>query len=180
MKQIAATLLSAILASLIPHAALDEIARLLVPAVALMATSIFPCMTLVVGTLKGEQRSTAIVDQLHGKLHAAMEILVATFAVSVVAMLLTILASTIGTPDPVVRQISLTSTVAALAGASFAILVGRVIAVGRIFFEILGINRTHALMIARAKSGETQIKALNQMKMPAAQDGPPKMLVRSE
>jgi mannitol-specific phosphotransferase system IIBC component len=180
MKQIIATILSAAIAWFIPHTAIDEIARLLVPAVALMATSIFPCMTLVVGSLKGEQRSTAVIDQLHGRLRAAMEVLVTAFAVAVVAMLLTIIASTLSAVDIILYRVSLTSAVTALAGACFAILVGRVIAVGKIFFEVLDINRKHALLIARAKSGETQIKALSQIKMPSADTSPPKMLIRPE
>lgn len=178
MKQILATILATALAALMPMAAIEDVARLLVPAVALMATSIFPCMTLVVGAMKGEQRTPALIDDLYGKLRLLMKILVAAFAVAIVAIFLIVVAAIAAEAGTAFRGFELAHIAAGLAGTTLAIFVGRIIAIGKMFFEVLDINRKHALLIARAKSTQEQVKAVSQIGMPISPPQQPRPLTR--
>jgi hypothetical protein len=144
----------------IPFAAIEPMARILVPAIALLATGIFPCMTLAVGAMKGDHRSPAQVDELYEELRLVMKILVATFVLA---------AATVAT------IVALTGTIAAISvewgpwvqrglmgliALMLSLLAGRVIAIARAFFAILDINRKHALLVARAKVQSERDKAL--------------------
>ncbi len=135
-------------AYLIPVGAIEPLARVLVPGIALMATGIFPCMTLVVNAMKGEHRTPALVEDLHGNLRQLLKLLVAAFALALMAMILMAAAvALVQAPVPAaVPKVTL-----CLAALVIVLLVGRVEAIGRAFFALLEINRKHALLIARAK-----------------------------
>ena len=159
----------------LPHVAVEPMARLVVPAVALLATSIFPCMSLAVGSLKAEQRDPSQVDELYTQLKIIMKVLVATFALAVTAVVCIVGLSgliTIIAPVPGANGASALSPAVSLAielairtllivvCIVLALLGGRVLAVGKAFFAILDINRKHALLVARSRVQNSREKAL--------------------
>jgi hypothetical protein len=138
----------AIAAYLAPPEVIEPAARVLVPGVALMATGVFPCMTLAVNAMKGEHRTPALVEDLYLKLRQLLKLLAATFILAIAAMAL--MAAGVGLlKAPVLTFVP--KMAFGLAAAVIVLLVGRLEAIGRAFFVLLDINRKHALLIARAK-----------------------------
>lgn len=171
MKIIIISLLLACAAFFAPLKGVDAAARVLVPAVALMATGIFPCMSLAVGAMKGEHRTPALVDQLYTRLRKVLMLLVVTFTCAVAAVaslaLTSALVAIAADGNPHVDVAALTLAAHASAGAAaliLALLGGRVVDLGRAFFAILDINRRHALLIARAKVSVEEEKAVREYK----------------
>lgn len=166
MKTLAVGLLLAIAAYFAPLKAIEPVARVLVPAVALMATGIFPCMSLAVGAMKGEHRTPALVEQLHGRLHLVLKLLVVTFSCAVIAIgalaitvALAAVAQPVGSELPDQSLVISAHAVSAISMLVLALLAGRVVDLGRAFFAILEINRKHALLIARAKVSSEEATA---------------------
>ncbi|WP_422058634.1 hypothetical protein [Sphingomonas sp.] len=151
MKAAAVGLFFAIASIWFPLPAVEPAARIVVPAIALLATGIFPCMTLTIGAMKGDHRSPLQVDELYGQLKFVMKVLVATFALAaaLAATMVAIIAIDAGA-HPRWSGVA-TRLLLALACIELALLGGRIHAVGRAFFAILDINRKHALLVARAK-----------------------------
>lgn len=180
MKTLLISLAAAVLGYFLPATTLEPIARVLVPAVALLATGIVPCMTLAVNAMKGEQRTPALVEDLHDKLAKLLRLLVASFALSVAAV--TAIATTVALVNGPV--LDFVPKIGAAVSASFlCMLGGRAIAVGRAFFALLEINRTHALLIARAKvrsERDNAISAMRGLKVAADDDRSPRALVKAE
>jgi hypothetical protein len=160
----------------LPFEAVEPMARLVVPAIALLATSIFPCMSLAVGSLKAEQRAPVQVDELYTQLHTIMQVLAVTFALSVgtvicIIGLSSIVASNnmaalsaggIGTGESAAVPIQYCARGLLICIAILlAVLGGRVVAVGKAFFVILSINRKHALLVARSKVQGDRDKAMD-------------------
>lgn len=146
MKTIVSALLLGVAAWWLPAGAVEATARTLVLAVALMAAGVFPCMTLVVNSMKGEQRTPALIEELFGQLHRLLKVLVAAFAVAVVSVLALSATSALaasGADDFLVRSS------AAICGFLLGMLAGRAITIGKAFFAVLEINRKQALLIAR-------------------------------
>lgn len=142
-----------------PLKSFDPAARVLVPAIALMAAGIFPCMSLAVGAMKGEHRTPALVEELYERLKLLLKVLVASFGLAVMAIIL--LACTVivaanalpsgGSADIPPQYLGwIARSTASLSVIAIGLLGGRVVAVGKAFFAILDINRKHALLIARA------------------------------
>lgn len=155
-------------AFLIPPGAVEPLARVVVPAIALMAAGVFPCMTLVVNAMKGEHRTPALIEDLYGNLRRLLRLLVATFALAVLAMVL-LAAAVVLLHPPVLPRIPELPIVPKLTvcAAAFVIglLIGRVEAIGRAFFALLDINRKHALLIARAKVRGERDEAIEASKL---------------
>lgn len=147
MKTISFSILAAIVAWFLPVAAVDPVARLLAVAIALMASGVFPCMTLTVGAMKGERRTPALVNDLYTKLELLMKLLVVAFALAVVSLLCLVVSITLVTVK--VDGVFVSCSVA-LSAAALSLLGSRVVDIGRAFFALLEINRRHALLIARA------------------------------
>jgi hypothetical protein len=150
----------------VPRDAVDPMARALIPAVALLATGIFPCMSLAVGSMKGEQRAPKQVDELYEQLHTVMRVLVASFALAALAIVSIVgLVGLVNVTSP--STIVLIGERILLGGICLilALLGGRVAAIGRAFFAILDINRKHALLIARAKTQSARDKAVDKWKL---------------
>lgn len=154
----------------LPHSAVDPMARIVVPAIALLATSIFPCMSLAVGSLKAEQRAPLQVDELYDQLRTIMKVLVVTFALAAtaVATIVGLSGLVASYPESLTKGLSAAalrdpievSCRALLIVICFAIalLGGRIVAVGKAFFAILDINRKHALLVARSRvQGEREM-----------------------
>lgn len=159
----------------LPHSAVDPMARLVVPAIALLATSIFPCMSLAVGSLKAEQRAPLQVDELYTQLRTIMQVLVVTFALAVAAVACLVGLSGLVTangpaaamggvavpavaPSPVL-EFAIRALLVFIC-VVLTLLGGRVVAVGKAFFAILEINRKHALLVARSKVQSDRDKAI--------------------
>lgn len=148
MKTVILAIFLAISAGLLPVAAIDAAARTLVLAVALMAAGIFPCMTLTVNAMKGEERSPAMVDQLYDQLKKVLKILVVAFVLAVCTVLLMAATAAVigsGALDLAVRIL------AGVTGLSLGLFMSRVVAIGRTFFALLDINRKQALLISRKR-----------------------------
>ena len=158
-------------AYLIPTGAIEPLARVLVPGIALMATAIFPCMTLVVNAMKGEHRTPSLVEDLHAKLRMLLKLLVATFVLAVTAMILMAAAVALlyAPVLPIVSKI-----VWCFAALVVVLLLGRVEAIGRAFFALLDINRKHALLIARAKIRGERDAAIDAGKLARLPEDDPK------
>lgn len=138
----------AVAAYFIPRDSIEPLARIAVPSIALMSTSIFPCMTLVVNAMKGEQRTPALVEDLYAKLRLVLKLLVVTFALAAAAMI-SLAAAVVLLDAPVLPWVP---KIPLSVGAAIIILfMGRIEAIGRAFFALLDINRKHALLIARGK-----------------------------
>lgn len=170
MKTAATALALAILAGLLPIEAIDASARTLVLAVALMAAGIFPCMTLTVNAMKGEERSPAMVTELYDQLKKVLKILVVAFALAVsTVLLMAITAACISSkvPDVAIRGIAATT------GLSLGLFMSRVVAIGRTFFALLDINRTQALLISRKRVRSQRADSLEESrKETLVQDDP--------
>lgn len=147
MKTIVFSILAAFAAWFLPVAAVDPVARLLAVAIALMASGIFPCMTLTVGAMKGERRTPASVNDLYAKLELLMKLLVVAFALAVLSLLCLVVSISLVTVKA--DHVTVSGAVA-LSAAALTMLGGRVADIGRAFFALLEINRRHALLIARA------------------------------
>jgi hypothetical protein len=147
----------------LPQQVIEPMARALIPATALLATAIFPCMSLAVSALKGDSRSPGQVDELYQQLHTVLKVLVATFTLAVLAVVLlvamTALTALTVKPHNHWIDLGITATLCVVS-AVLSLLVGRAVAVGRAFFAILEINRRHALLVARAKVQGDREKAL--------------------
>lgn len=139
---------AAVTAYWLPSGVIEPLARVLVPAIALMATGVFPCMTLVVNAMKGEHRTPALVEDLYTKLRQLLRLLVVTFALAVVTMGLMAAAVAL-LQVPVLLMVP--KITICFAVCTMVLLLGRVVDIGRAFFALLDINRKHALLIARAK-----------------------------
>lgn len=148
MKTVAIALALAIFAGFLPVAAIDAAARTLVLAIALMAAGIFPCMTLTVNAMKGEERSPAMVTELYDQLRKVLKILVVAFALAVCTVLL--MAVTVACISSEVANEAIRA-LAAVTGLALGLFMSRVVAIGKTFFALLDINRTQALLISRKR-----------------------------
>lgn len=146
----------------LPISAIEPLARVLVPGIALMATGVFPCMTLVVNAMKGEHRTPALVEDLYAKLRLLLKLLIVTFALAVTTMGL-MAASVALLQAPVL--IIVPKIALCIAALTILLLIGRVVDIGRAFFALLDINRKHALLIARAKIRGERDSALDAGKL---------------
>jgi hypothetical protein len=187
MKSLLISLILAIAIYFAPIALAEPAARALVPAIALMATGIFPCMSLVVGAMKGEQRTPALVEQLYRNLEILLKLLVTAFALSVGAVLLLAITVSLAAdaaaqlPSRPIFQSWVAHAIAASAIMVLTILGGRVFQVGRAFFTVLEINRKHALLVSRAKvRGERDLalESSRDEKFPE-DDQSPRQLIRA-
>lgn len=143
----------------LPRGAIDPMARALIPAVALLATGIFPCMSLAVGSMKGDHRAPKQVDELYEQLKIVMKVLVLSFGLAVLTIVLTVgLVGLVSEATPSYRHMLSERGLLGFVCVSLFVLAGRVIAIGKAFFAILDINRKHALLIARAKIQGTRDK----------------------
>ncbi|WP_125953918.1 hypothetical protein [Novosphingobium sp. MD-1] len=143
----------------VPTTMIDPMARAMVPAIALMATGIFPCMTLTIGAMKAEGRTPALIEELYLQLRGLLKVLVVTFALAV-AEIITLTASVAlaspGAPrgievEPGTFYVTPVQAAAMIAAFILGILSGRIIVLGRAFFEVLEINKKQSLLVARAK-----------------------------
>lgn len=161
----------ALLAALLPEAALGAISRTLVLAIALMAAGIFPCMTLAVNAMKGEGRSPAMVQDLYDQLRTLLKVLVVAFVLAVLAVL-----SLVGTSAAIEAEAGFwpVKVGAVLAGSALGLFIGRVVAIGKAFFALLEINKKQALLIARdrvRKSRDIDLETSQQEKLPSDRSG---------
>jgi hypothetical protein len=109
-----------------------------------------------------------LVIQLYEKLRKLMRLLVAVFAVAVCSIAALAISISLGAqvntalPDKPASVAVTVSAHATFALAMFliAMLVGRVVDLGRAFFAILEINKTHALLIARARAESERVSAI--------------------
>jgi len=179
MKIVAISALFAAAAYLLPTTVVDPLVRVLGIAIALMATGIFPCMTLVVNAMKGEQRTPAMVDKLYDGLRNILRILVVAFSLAVASILsLAATAALVAAKVPhLYVHIALASTAVAI--TFFA---GRVIALGRSFFVVLDINRTQALLVARAKTRNEREEVIEAQRLATIfkDDPKPRALVKAQ
>lgn len=170
MKTAAIAFALAILAGLLPVAAVDAAARTLVLAVALMAAGIFPCMTLTVNAMKGEERSPAMVTELYDQLKKVLKILVVAFALAVSTVLL--MAVTVACISSEVASEAVRA-LAAMTGLALGFFMSRVVAIGRTFFALLDINRTQALLISRKRVRSQRSDAIDESRKESfVQDDP--------
>lgn len=161
MKTILAALVLGALAFLAPIAAVDAASRTIVLGIALMAAGIFPCMTLTVNAMKGEERSPAMVEALYDQLSKLLKVLVAGFilaVISVIALAGTSAAVAANVDEPIARA------AAVGAGLVLGLFVSRVAAIGRAFFALLEINRKHSLLVARKRVRGQRDSALESLK----------------
>lgn len=161
MKTLAISLLLAAAAAIIPPSIIGDAARMLVLATSLMATGVFPCMTLVVNAMKGEHRTPALVESLYDKLRQLLKLLITAFCLAISVVVLLVTTVTLQAADaiePVLRG------AAAASAFAIAIFSGRVVAIGRAFFALLDINRKHALLIARGAVRRDRDAALDLMR----------------
>ena len=159
MKIVAFSLTLAVGASFLPTSLVDPVARAMVPAIALMATGIFPCMTLAIGAMKAEGRTPALIEDLYGQLRGLLQVLVVTFALAVSEIIA--LTASIALSNPTAWQgfthypgtfhLTPAQVAVMVSAAILGILGGRVVALGRAFFAVLDINKKQALLVARAK-----------------------------
>jgi len=153
MKLLIFCLLAAAGGYFLPFQAVDAASKVLAPAIALMATGIFPSMTLVVGSMKAEERTPQLIEELHANLKRLLSSLVAAFVLAVAS--LTLIVSTgaaIATKEPMYVQPWAIRTLVVLCAITITLLAGRAVAVARTFFAILEVNRKQALLTARAKN----------------------------
>lgn len=148
IKTLLATVAIALIAGLLPTAAIGAASRTLVLAIALMAAGIFPCMTLVVNAMKGEGRSPSMVKDLYEKLEKLLKVLVVAFVLAVLSVLSLVATSS---AIEVAANFWLIKTSAVLSGSALGLFMGRVAAIGQAFFALLEINRKQALLIARGE-----------------------------
>lgn len=159
MKTAAISIIMGAGAFFIPNTLIDPIARAIVPAIALMATGIFPCMTLAINSMKAEGRTPKLIEDLHGQLYWLLRTLAATFALAVAAIAALTVAIALAAPDGwagfVVPEgwfaVAPAHVAAAVCGLIVGVLGGRVVTLGRAFFTILEINKKQALLVARPK-----------------------------
>ncbi len=149
----------------LPREAIDPMARALTPAIALLATGIFPCMSLAVGAMKGENRAPRQVDELYEQLHTVMRVLVAAFALAVTAIVLivAILGFLAVQMEEKAGNVAVHVTLSIVA-LVLALLFGRAIAIGKAFFAILEINRKGAKLVTRSKLQGQRDAALEALK----------------
>ena len=76
----------------LPMAALEPVARLIVPGIALVAAGIFPTMTLVIGSLRTGKLSVYAANRLYSHLSDALRLLSAQFAFGLLSILGIVLA----------------------------------------------------------------------------------------
>jgi|GEM_PF-4238576 len=150
MIRITSILITAIVAVYIPFAAVEPLARVLVPGIALMGAGIFPSMSLVVGAMKGDERTPKIVKELHEKLKNILKVLVAAFVLILVSILLLLASVGLEYTKNVPHVDLIRRIVICLAAVSVALLADRVSAVVRTFFAVLELNKKQALLVARA------------------------------
>ncbi|MBP6362942.1 MAG: hypothetical protein KA329_05400 [Novosphingobium sp.] len=173
----------------IPVTLIDPVARAIVPAVALMATGIFPCMTLAIGAMKAEGRTPALIEELYQQLRGLMKVLVATFALAVaevVALTLAIALASPGAPrgfevTPGTVHVTPVEAAVMIAGFVLGFLAGRIIALGRAFFAVLDINKKQSLLVARSKVRSERDTAVESSRLArfAADDSTAKPLRRA-
>ncbi|NWK96532.1 hypothetical protein DM806_12845 [Sphingobium lactosutens] len=165
-------LLAVMIGWCVPTPIAVDVGRLLVPAIALLATGIFPSMTLVVNAMKAEERTPNLIDQLYAQLHMILRVLVTTFALAAISIAALATLSVGGgeegfvTTSPWWAQKAFLIFVCLL----IALLIGRVMALGRVFFAILEVNRTQALIAARSKNKKSWDAAMSKMEIDVPED----------
>jgi hypothetical protein len=170
----------------VPTALIDPVARAIVPAIALMATGIFPCMTLAIGAMKAEGRTPALIEELYLQLRGLLKVLVVTFALAVseiVALTVSVALASPGAPRgfqvaPDTFHITPTQTAAMVAAFILGLLGGRIIVLGRAFFDVLDINKKQSLLVARTKvrtERDTAIESSRRARF-ASDDASPQLL----
>lgn len=151
MKRLAYIPVSLAIAVFLPNEAVEPLARILVPGIALMAAGIFPSMTLVVGAMKGEQRSPKVVTDLYEKLRQILKVICAAFVLAVLAIAAILASASLNHVTfpyaSYVQQVFM-----GLGALSVLFLVDRVVAVIRTYFAVLDLNKTQALLVARGNS----------------------------
>jgi len=175
MRSFFAAAVVAAVAGLLPTSAIDAAARTLTLAIALMAAGVFPCMTLAVNAMKGEEKSPAMVQDLYEQLRKLLKVLVAAFVLAVLAVLsLVFIAAAIATDVghwPV-------KGAAVLAGFTLGLFMARVLGIGKAFFVLLEINKKHALLVARKQirvSRESVLQASRREELPKDDPVPRKL-----
>lgn len=148
MKSLLVAALVAAIAIFSPVAAVDAAARILTLAIALMATGIFPCMTLTVNAMKGEERSPAMVKDLYAQLRTLLSVLVASFVLAVLAVLSLVFTTAVIAIDAGFWPIK---AGAVFSGAAIGLFGSRVVAIGKAFFALLEINKKHSLLVSRKR-----------------------------
>ena len=148
MKAIISACVIALVAVVLPVAAIGAVSRTLVLAVALMAAGVFPCMTVAVNAMKGEGRSPAMVQDLYDELAVLLKVLVVAFVLAILSVL-----ALVATSAAIEMQagVWIVKAIAAAAGASLGLFMGRVVAIGHAFFKLLEINKKQALLIVRGR-----------------------------
>jgi hypothetical protein len=143
----------------VPATLIDPVARAIIPAVALMATGIFPCMTLTIGAMKAEGRTPALIEELYDQLKSLLKVLVAAFTLSVVAVIALSILIAFASPGaprgfpapPGTFYVTPVQLAAMTAAFVLGLLASRMFILGRAFFAVLEINRKQSLLVARAK-----------------------------
>jgi len=148
MKTIIVALALGTIAWFLPEVALEAVARTLVLAVALMAAGIFPCMTLTVNAMRGEERSPTMVVELYDQLKTLLKVLVVAFILAVASVFLLATTAAMISAEAGAGPIQ---AAAVCTGVALGLFMSRVVAIGKSFFALLDINRTQALLISRKK-----------------------------
>lgn len=161
MKSILAAVLTAAIAISVPTAAIDAAARVLTLAIALMATGIFPCMTLTVNAMKGEERSPAMVKDLYQQLRTLLGVLVVAFVLAIAAVLSLVFTTAAIATDAGFWVIK---TGVVFSGSAIGLFGARVISIGQAFFALLEINRKHAILVARKRVRHGREQAIGKLR----------------
>lgn len=173
-------LLAGLVGLALPIEAIDTIARLALPVIALTSTSIFPCMTLAVGAMKGDHREPEQVDELHRKLRSLMQMLSMAFTTAVLAMAFLVATAAAHSSFEIAKWMpAVFHLMWLLAVFSLALLLMRARSIVRMFGEILDLSRTQAMLMARAKLKVEQQDARTRVKFEKQEDRDPRLLQRA-
>lgn len=141
----------AVIMFFLPVEAIQPIARPLVPGIALLATGIFPSMTLTVGAMLTTRQNPQLIQKRYNELKEVLRILAASFALAVVCIILlsaAVAVNNVPNLKPIVAAYA-PHIIMCSFGFVVALLIGRGIAIVKIYFHILDLNKKQALLNAR-------------------------------
>ena len=138
----------------LPIPAIEPLSRLLVPGIALMAAGIFPSMTLVVGSLRGWERSHQSIDNLHELLTRMLKVLTAAFVWSLLSILAIAITIAVVYANDAPYQTAILRAAVFVTTVLIMLLVSRIYVGIKIFFGLLNLEKEEAKRKATARTRE--------------------------
>lgn len=158
--------LAIISATFLPFEAIEPLALILVPGIALLATGIFPCMTLIVGSMKPDGRSPKRISELYENFQEILRLLVIAFicAAGSIFMIMASVAMdyTQILHDTFWRRVTLAAAIIAVVALG-----AHISSVIRVFFAILALNNKQSLLVARENNRKFFVQARKDARLPS-------------